>query len=65
MEGDEAGLEEILDHLLEDAGAELRRNQPHRDTVAATVTYVLDTDPPMDTDDATHNAHSDSQVGHR
>lgn len=62
VEGDEAGLEEILDHLLEDGGG---RAQPHRDTVTATVTYVIDHDAPMDTDDTLHDSrmvtHSESQ----
>lgn len=65
MEGDEAGLEEILDHLLEDSSG--ARAQPHRDTVTATVTYIVDPDPPMDTDETLHDSrmvsHSDSQVG--
>lgn len=65
VEGDEAGLEEILDQLLEE-GAGGGRTQQHRDSVAATVTYVIDHDPPMDTDDTLHDSrmvtHSESQV---
>ncbi|XP_037772840.1 E3 ubiquitin-protein ligase HUWE1-like isoform X4 [Penaeus monodon] len=64
VEGDEAGLEEILDQLLEE-GAGGGRTQQHRDSVAATVTYVIDHDPPMDTDDTLHDSrmvtHSESQ----
>ncbi|XP_076049070.1 HECT, UBA and WWE domain containing E3 ubiquitin protein ligase 1 isoform X2 [Oratosquilla oratoria] len=60
VEGDEAGLEEILDQLLEDG----RPTSTH-DTVTATVTYVLEHDPPMDTDDTLHDSrmvtHSESQ----
>ncbi|XP_042241661.1 E3 ubiquitin-protein ligase HUWE1-like isoform X2 [Homarus americanus] len=65
VEGDEAGLEEILDHLLEDGGGGGGRAQPHRDSVTATVTYVIDRDAPMDTDDTLHDSrmvsHSESQ----
>ena len=66
MEGDEAGLEGILDHLLEESSGGGGRAQPHRDTVTATVTYVIDRDAPMDTDETLHDSrmvsHSDSQV---
>lgn len=69
VEGDETGLEMILDQLLEDGGDGSRtaqRAQPHRDTVTTTVTYVIDhDDPPMDTDDTLHDSqmvtHSESQ----
>lgn len=63
VEGDEAGLEEILDQLLED-GSGGARGQGHRDSVTA-VRYVIERDPPMDTDDTMHDSrmvtHSESQ----
>ncbi|KAK7072125.1 E3 ubiquitin-protein ligase huwe1, partial [Halocaridina rubra] len=63
VEGDEAGLEEILDQLLED-GSGNAHGQGHRDSVT-TVRYVIGRDPPMDTDDTMHDSrmvtHNESQ----
>ena len=59
--------EGILEHLLEESSGGGGRVQPVRDTVTTTVTYVIDRDAPMDTDETLHDSrmvsHSDSQVG--